>query len=315
MNRFIRFFNQNRIRIIVTILIVVFIILIIQAINYILKQAEPEAAPTEPEIVDTSRPSESVISGEELPEETTDTNLNVISQFVEYCNNKQYQNAYDLLTQDCKDELFGTLDLFVSNYCNQIFTSTMTYQLELWYAASSTYTYRITYFTNNLLATGSATPTNTKEDYITIKTSRDGDKLNINNFIEKDEINNSQTAEDTAITIAVNDRYIYRDYEIYNITISNNTDKTILISNGVNSNDICLVDTNEVEYNSILNEVPLVNLELEPGISKTIEIRFNKMYNIYRTIDHMSFKNIILDKQAYEQNAESAATISINIDI
>ena len=69
------------------------------------------------------------------------------------------------------------------------------------------------------------------------------------------------------------------------------------------------------EYNSILNEVPLVNLELEPGISKTIEIRFNKMYNLYRTIDHMSFKNIILDKQTYEQNAENAARVSINIDI
>ena len=315
MNRFIRFFNQNRIRIIVTILIVVFIILIIQAINYILKQYDDDVVPTGPEIVDTSRPSESVISGEELPEETTDTNLNVISQFVEYCNNKQYENAYNLLTQDCKDELFNTLDLFVSNYCNQIFTSTMTYQLELWHAATNTYTYRITYFTNDLLATGNANPTDTKEDYITIITSRDGDRLNINNFIEKDEINNSQVAEETAITIAVNDRYIYRDYEIYNITISNNTDKTILISNGIDSNDICLVDTNEVEYNSILNEVPLVNLELEPGISKTIEIRFNKMYNLYRTIDHMSFKNIILDKQAYEQDMENVATISINIDI
>lgn len=315
MNRFIRFFNQNRIRIIVTILIVVFIILIIQVINYILKQQDDNVVPTEPEIVDTSRPSESVISGDELPEETTDTNLNVISQFVEYCNNKQYQNAYDLLTQDCKDELFGTLDLFVSNYCNQIFTSPMTYQLELWYAAASTYTYRITYFSDNLLETGNATPTNTKDDYITIISSRDGDKLNINNFVEKEEVNNSTTAEEVPITIAINDRYTYKDYEIYNITISNNTDKTILISDGVNSNDICLVDTNEVEYNSILNEVPLVNLELEPGISKTIEIRFNKMYNLYRTIDHMSFKNIILDKQTYEQNAENAARVSINIDI
>ena len=315
MNRFIRFFNQNRIRIIVTILIVVFIILIIQVINYILKQYDDDVEPTKPEIVDTSRPTESVISGEELPEETTDTNLNVISQFVEYCNKKQYENAYNLLTQDCKDELFNTLDLFVSNYCNQIFTSTMTYKLELWYAASNTYTYRITYFTDNLLATGNASPTDTKDDYITIISSSDGDRLNVNNFIEKDEINNSQTAEETSITIAVNDRYIYRDYEIYNIAISNNTDKTILISNGVNSNDICLVDTNDVEYNSILNEVPLINLELEPGISKTIEIRFNKMYNLYRTIEHMSFKNIILDKQAYEQNAENASKISINIDI
>ena len=69
--------------------------------------------------------------------------------------------------------------------------SPMTYQLELWYAAASTYTYRITYFSDNLLATGNATPTNTKDDYITIISSRDGDKLNINNFVEKEEVNNS----------------------------------------------------------------------------------------------------------------------------
>ena len=134
MTRFIRYFSQNRIRIIITILIVVFIIIIIQVVNYILKQSRTEYQPSNSiTIEDTSIPSESVITGEKLPEETTNTNIETIQQFVDYCNNKQYENAYNLLSQDCKDELYNTLDTFINNYCNNIFTTNITYNLELWH--------------------------------------------------------------------------------------------------------------------------------------------------------------------------------------
>lgn len=316
MNRFIRYFNQNRVRIIITILIVVFIIVLIQTINYILKQSQPDIQPTnQTEIEDTSIPSESVITGEKIEKETTEVNTDIIKQFVEFCNNKQYENAYNLLSQDCKDELYNTLDSFISNYCNNIFTADMTYNLELWYNASNTYTYRITYFENNILATGNINPSNNVEDYITIIKGENETKLNINSFIEKENVNSTQTSENGEVTITVNNRYIYRNYERHLVTIKNNTDKTILLSEGTNSNDICLVDTNDVEYDSIMNEIPLVSLELAPGMERTLDIRFYKMYNLYRTIESVAFKRIILDKEAYEQNAGNAAIISININI
>lgn len=315
MNRFIRYFNQNRFRIIITILIVAFIIILIQIINYILKQFQTDITQTEPTIVDSSIPRESVITGEELPEETTETNVNIIKQFVEFCNNKEYENAYNLLSQDCKDELFNTLDLFISNYCNKIFTTEITYSLELWYNTSNTYTYRIIYSENNILQTGSTNSSNNIEDYITIIKNNGENQLNINSFIGKDNINRTQNAEGLEISITVNDRYIYRDYESYNITIRNNTDKTILISEGINGNDICLIDTNEVEYNSILNEIPVENLELTPGMERTLEIRFYKMFNLYRTIESVSFKNIILDKNEYINKIENLQKTSINIEV
>ena len=101
----------------------------------------------------------------------------------------------------------------------------------------------------------------------------------------------------------------------YNITIKNKTDKTILLSEGIDGNDICLIDSNEVEYDSILNEIPLVNLELKPGMEKTIDIRFYKMYNLYRTIESINFKNIIADKDSYDINKENANKVNISIDI
>ena len=76
-----------------------------------------------------------------------------------------------------------------------------------------------------------------------------------------------------------------------------------------------MVDSNEVEYDSIINEVSLANLELTPGVERTLDIRFYKMYNLYRTINSISFKNIILDKNTFEQDAENTQRLNINIDI
>ena len=310
MNKFIRFWNQNRIRIIITALIVVFIIILIQAINAVLKNSRVEEyTPNNTTIVDTGKPTESVISGEEAPEGDTENNLDLIRQFVEYGNNKDYQSAYNLLNDDCKQEIFRSLDEFITDYCNNIFNKNVTYELELWDYVSDAYTYRILYYENNLLQTGNASSNNNIEDYITVVETDSGNRLNINGFIRKDNINKIE--EIPEIQIIVNYRERYRDFERYNITVKNTSSNTILLSEGQNGNDICLIDTNDVEYDSIINEVPMIDLELNPGEEKTIEIKFYKMYNLYRTIDKISFKSIVLNKD----NINDANKISINIDI
>ncbi len=313
MNKLIRYWNQNRLKIIITGIIIVFIIVIIQTINSILKGVSTSQNLKENTIIDTSKPSESVITGEELPEETTDTNVNIIKQFMDLCNKKDYETAYNLLTEDCKNKLYNTLDLFIANYCNKVFNVEKTYSLELWQYSVNAYTYRVTYIENNILATGEINSNNNIEDYITVIENTSGSKLNINGFIEKRSINKEQ--EQNGIKITINDRFIYRENEEYNIKVRNNTDKTILLSEGIDGNDICLIDSNEVEYDSILNEVPLVNLELKPGMEKTIDIRFYKMYNLYRTIESIKFKNIIADKDSYDINKENVNKVNISIDI
>lgn len=313
MKKLIRYWNQNRLKIIIIGIIIVFIIILIQTINGILERVNTDSNETNVVIKDTSIPGESVITGEELPEETTNTNVNIIKQFVDYANKKDYKSAYDLLTDECKDELYGTVDLFIQNYCNKIFNTEKTYNLELWQYTTNTYTYRITYTENNLLETGNINSNNNVEDYITIIENSEGYKLNINNFIEKRNINKTQ--EQDGIQITVNNRYMYTNYEKYSITIKNNTDKNILLNDGSNGNDICLIDNNDSEYDSILNEIPLINLEINAGMQKTIEVRFYKMYNLYRTIRYINFKNIITDKESYELDSNNVSKLNISINI
>lgn len=313
MNRFIRYWNQNRIKIIITILIIAFIIILIQVINNILKQVQSEIPISNTVIKDTSIPDESVITGEKLPEEKTESNVNIIEEFVNYSNKKEYEKAYNLLSQECKDELYSTLDDFIVNYCNKIFYTEKTYNLELWQYTTNAYTYKIIYTENNILSTGNINSGNNIEDYITIVESSNGCKLNLNKLIEKKVIN--KTIEQDGIQISIIERTIYNDYEKYKITFKNNTNNTILLNEGTNGNDICLIDKNETEYDSIINEIPLINLELKPGIQKTLEIRFYKMYNLYRTINNINFRNIILDKESYSKDKNNARKISISIDI
>lgn len=69
-----------------------------------------------------------------------------------------------------------------------------------------------------------------------------------------------------------------------------------------------------MEYDSIINEIPLINLEFAPGEQRTIDIRFYKLYNLYRQIDKITFKNIIIDKESYDINQNNIETTSISID-
>lgn len=315
MNRFIRYWNQNRKKILIAIVIVAITIFLIKAINYILSQQTREITINENSvIVDSSIPTESVITGEKLPEITTNRNMDIIEQFVELCNNGEYQNAYDLLSNDCKEEVFNTVDQFKVDYFDKIFSTSKTYELELWYSNSGNYTYRIIYYEDNILSTGQISSSNNMEDYITISTDENWNtKLNISGFINKDIINKSEEKQE--LTITVDDKISYRSYEIYNFTIENKTDKTIILSEGNNGNDICLIDSNEVEYDSLINEVSQTDLELVPYSKKTISIKFNKIYDEYREIEQIAFKNIILDKDDFDKNNENAAKVRLDVVI
>lgn len=313
MKKLIRYWNQNRIKVIITIFIIVFILVLILVINNIISQVQDNTISNTSGIVDTAKPSESVISGDSVPDEVTETNMDVIRNFVEYCNNKEYENAYNLLTEDCKNELFPSLQTFIDNYYNQIFDKNITYSLELWYYSSEVYTYRITYKENNLLETGIVNSGSNNEDYITVVKGDNGDKLNISNFIGKEQIN--KEVENNGVKITIRERIRFKNYERYLIEVENNSNNTILLSGGTDSNDICLIDTNEAEYDCMLNEISLTDLELESNSRRTINISFYKAYNSYRTVESMMFKNIILDKQSYEVDPNNATRTSINIVI
>ena len=313
MNKLVRYWNQNRGKIIITIAIIAFIIILIQIVNSILENSETKG--NENATVDYTKPVQSVITGEVVSEERTMENTNIIKEFVDYCNQKEYQKAYELLTEDCKKEFSNNINTFINNYYKKVFTTKKTYSLELWLNVSNSYTYKIKYYQDNLLETGASNLNQNIEDYITIIYENNEERISINGFIQAKTINKSQKLND--IEIMINSKKVYQNYETYNITIRNFSNKTILISDGNNNEDIYLLDRRDVKYSSFINEIPVDNLSLKSGYEKSINIKFNKMYATYRTIEKIEFNNIILDEEKYssEANKENIETIKMSIEL
>ena len=174
MNKFIRYWNQNRNDIIKLIAIIAFIIIIIQLLNKMLVNSNKNKTEIQNEttIKDVKKPTQSVITGQKVSKAQTEENTNVIEQFVNNCNNREFEKAYALLSDECKAEFNNDINLFKSNYYNKIFDKAKTYSLELWLISQDTYTYQIKYYENNLLATGGSSMNNNIEDYMTIVTEK-----------------------------------------------------------------------------------------------------------------------------------------------
>lgn len=315
MNNFIRYWNQNRRKVIIIFAIIALLIILLRVVNNYLKNApKPEVNnPTSNQTIDKTMPMQSTITGTSVSEEITKHNTDYIKEFIEYCNKKEYKKAYNLLSEDCKKEYNENINNFMNQYCDRIFATSKTYNLELWIANEGKYTYKIKYIDDNLLATGGANLNKNIEDYITIVKQAGETKLNINGFISKKELNKTQKYKD--VEIVISSKTSYKNYETYEITIKNYTDKAILVSDGKSSKNICLVDQNKVEYAAFLDEVPVERLEIPSKYGRRMTIKFNKIYDIYRMIEKMRFKTIILDKEIYEENPEDTNVEKIQMEI
>ncbi len=265
------------------------------------------------EAQDVTKPNNPVITDSQLSERETEDNSKVIREFIKYCNENKLQEAYNMLTDDCKELLYSTIDIFKQNYINQIFKTQKSYKLELWAENNNYYTYIITYIEGNPLQTGGYNFNENYIDYVTVVKNTDEFKLNINQFIKKEDLNIEK--KDNNFEITVNSRMIYMNYETYNISIKNNTQKTVLINDGKTTNSIYLLDSDDIKYISLVNELTTSILTIEPKYTKTFNLKFNKNYNTDVKIKNIQINNIYLDKEKYDSNPNDENLGKTNITI
>lgn len=317
MRKLIRYFNQNRTKILLIVFIIVFLIIFVRVLNNIIKRNLQEENNNILNIQvnkDTSIPDEVIISGEEISEEKAVEDKKIIEGFVQACNNKDYSKAYNMLTDDCKNIVFnGTMDSFVRNYCDLIFKTSKTYKLEGWLNKTDGMTYKMTYLEDNILATGGISDGLNYTDYITITKENGENKLSIYSFINS--YNTEKIESKNNIEVKVNRKDVYMDYVVYAFDITNNSENAILLSDNSDNKQICLVDEHNSEYISYLNEIPQFNLVINKGEQKQFAIRFAKGYSSSTNSRYIKFKNIYLDYNSYVNNPndENLQKIEMNI--
>ena len=182
-----RYYNQNRKKIWGVIIIVASAFILIQLLNSVLQANHDKTqniiSNNEEKKINTENSkltaNTSAITGEKISNERLENATKIIDDFINCCNKKELEKAYNMLTDKCKEEMYNSLEDFEKSYYEDVFGGeSKTCNIENW--ANNTYKVNIM---NDSLATGKSNNGYSKEDYITIEKVKDDYKLNINNYI------------------------------------------------------------------------------------------------------------------------------------
>lgn len=317
MHKLRHFYYQNKEKIWKVILIIVFLLGIIYFLNWQTENksnqiSNSESNNTKINYEDNQNKTyisdKSAITGSEVTESIVNKINNTISKFLQYCKNENYEEAYNMISADCKKKKYSTLEEFTEKYAKSKFSQNDVYEIEEWILN----TYRVS-ISEDSLATGQIGNKKKIEEYITIVKENSSEKLNINSYVKLEELGETTTKNDVKIT-AVN-KEVYMDYEIYNLKVENLSNKTIKIDAFEKTNSIYLEDLKENKYYSYSHEILEDDLVILPKMTTEISIKFSNAYSTSRTINKIVFSNFIYDNTTYENEptAEKLSKFIVNL--
>ena len=124
MDGFMHWYNLHRRTIWIIIGVAILIFVMINVINSGLKQREQPRNTTTTNTTKMNSISMgsdvSPITGEQITNDQKNT-VTVIDNFATYCNNGDIDSAYNLLSSDCKSQMYPTKDDFKTIYYNPVF--------------------------------------------------------------------------------------------------------------------------------------------------------------------------------------------------
>lgn len=300
-----RYYNQNRKKIWGFVIIIASVLMLIQIANGIARsnserqiaQAEKQMQNNSSNINNQSQTSTSGKNTQNSQNTQTNSKVSTINKFIDYCNKKDLESAYNMLTDDCKNKMFGNIETFEEIYYNNTFENkSKEAEIEKW----SNNTYIVTY-TENALATGkiATTKEEQKVDYITVAKDEDENyKLNINSYIGYKEINANK--ETDGIKIEVLNKNTYMNYETYTINVTNNSGEDIELDSLYDAETIYLEDINSVKYPAYSGELSGGILKISSGHKRQLKIKFFSSYVSTKQVKQLVFSDIWKNRRRLE---------------
>lgn len=297
MYKFIRYFNQNREKIIKIFVAIIFGLVLLYVINMMVAEKNNynninynQSQQQSSNNVDNNINTNSAITGSEggsfYKEQT-----NIITKFIQYCNEGNVIDAYNLLSKDCKESMYPTLENFNETYYKNNFQTSKSYNIQRW--SGSTYKVDLK---ENALHTGKLT-NESKQDFITIVNDNQENKLNINEYIGRSKLNKQANLENIDIKIVEKD--VFMNQEKYTFEIQNNSQYDLYLDDLSKTSTIYIVDENGVKHVAYAHEIAKENLHIYPYSNKTIKITFSNRYITGRELSEIVFKNAIIgDKES-----------------
>lgn len=252
----------------------------------------------------------------DVPKELQNPIENLIDDYINKCNNKDYSGAFALLTDDCKKNVFKDSEEQFIAYASSIFKTKKRYSIQNYSNYGQKYIYNLKII-DDIIKTGL-----TQQEYVyyeeKIAIKENGDKLQlcVNDYMNYEEL--KKVAEDDNIKIRIEERITYYEYEIYTVRITNKTNKHLVLCDSLVGNELYLEMGSENRMPSKVSST----IALIPNETKTFQITFSKYYDEQTEDSGINFNKIrIMNNYTGEEQSEeeelnkSEKTYSMSVPI
>ena len=285
----VRIINQNKLQIIAVIIAIIIIIGIIQTLNHFAKIENETSKNTEniTQIDTKDKTLSSAISNNNTKTDNAENYKKVIEDFLKLCNNKEPERAYAMLSEECKETMYSSYQLFYNNYYMKKFLIILLVII--------------------ILATGGKTTGNI-QDFISVVSSNNQYKLNINSYIGRRPINTETDIGEIKFKVIKKD--INMKYEKYYIEVENTGNTDIVLDNLNKTGTMYLQDSNEVKYSYINEEITKELLRVKSKSKAQITIKFSNSY-----ISDRELEKIVFSKAQIENTDNTTKEIQFEIKL
>lgn len=208
------------------------------------------------------------------PKSMQDPIEDLIDEYIGYCNDGNYQRAFNMLSEDCKEYSFDNdVEKFMQHVLSKM-PSRKQYFIQDYsnttYNNKKFYIYEVRY-TNDLLASGLTNSTYgfTSEKFTFYKENNGDIKMSTGDYIYHTDI--KSISENEYLKIDVLDKVVNYETEEYKVKFTNRSNYTVVVADNVEGNEVLLALQNETR-----SRRSLTNIVLEPNASMDITFTFTK---------------------------------------
>ncbi len=283
------------------IILIVFVVwLIIFLINQYLKKR-----PKETSMINTYTPNNPIIDdGGNVPERYVGTINQTVETYFNYCNSKNYEQAYNMLTDQCKEYLYGNDVSLFQEYVDNIFTQNKIYNLQNYSNVDDIYIYDLVIL-DDIESTGTTEGYEPYKEKITLRKENDEFKISNQGYIESKPYN--KFAEDENLKVTVKSKDISYTREGYNVTLTNKTDKYLVLVDNTLNKEITLnlgdQKRGTVNYSN-------ASLVLNPGETRNEVFIFDKFYDDQKEPTEICIEDVRILEEYEESNEDTAGAAS-----
>lgn len=310
--KFIRFFQNNKYKIFIGLIILTIII----AINVMLgrmKDAEPPSTIYEPHTP--------IISGDKVTSKKTQNKIEEkIKNYMDSCMQKDYETAYNMLSDECKEYKFKNKIENFKTYINAMFADNRVYSIQDYSNKDNVYIYLVSIF-EDIMASGMNNEESDEVEEEKVALTKDGDdfKISVGGFIKVE--NFEKVLEDDYMKISVVKKVTYYDKCIYTLKIKNKTNKTIVFDRNLESNWIT-ASLNGEERNEARNIYGNYEKSVRGGNTKEFDIEIPAYFDEEKQPSSIKLNKVyVLDSytgvdELWEQESQKAVkkySVTINL--